>query len=603
MSSKKVSRRGFLGVSAAGAAGFLAACAAPAQPAPAPTSPPAAEAGPTAAQPAPTATQPAGPIALKFDKYPNGWTSAITPPRWKAPSTLEISLAVRENPNQKFPEGDDAVNSPHNRLMRDALNVFPKAAFTYTGDYDAKMLAVMSDGNLPDYVFLNPQLYGRFRQADALEDITDIWNSVASEQLKEYASRYDGRLMKSVSVNGRMIGLPSGAKFEAQDNMLLYYRADILEKLNLKPPETVAELEEVLRATNKEFAGDSSWVGLPAHRVMVSWINSFDVFFGPTGAIPSIGRTDIRIWVKDPQNSGKLIYGSVDERIKPVLEMLQKWYKDGLIDKEFYTRDESKSTDPVAAGKCAVFFAPAWGIGWPAGLTKQNVPEARWGFTLPPTDASGKRGWLETAPSYGYIDGFRKGIEAQKVEAVIQVMNWALENVTRWREQNIYGFEGWDWRYNAEKQQYVISNNRPGTYLRTAFTNSNNWGGYYLKNAADFYAYAAELAAGGAAQLNGWQQTLLEMAKQPELGEKDTQPVVQQGVGQGVYPEFFGPPTSTMASRGAQLDKLEQETFTAIITGSKTLADYDQFVTDWKKNGGDQITDEVNRWYETGETV
>ncbi len=596
MSRRKISRRVFLGVSAAGAAGFLGACDAPAQPAAAPTSAPAAEAQPTAAPPV-------GPISLKMDKYPQGWTTTITPPRWKAPASLEISLAVREDPNRKFPPGDDALNTPHNRLMRDATNVFPKAAFTYTGDYDAKMLAVMSGGTLPDFVFLNPQLYGRFLQADALEDITDVWNSAASDLLKEYAGRYDGRLMKSVTVNGRMMGLPSGAKFEAQDNMLLYYRADILEKLNLQPPQTIAEFEEVLRATNKEFANDPSWVGLPAHRVMVSWINSFDVFFGPTGAIPSVGRTDIRIWVKDPNIPGKLIYGSIDERIKPVLEMLQRWYKDGLIDKEFYTRDEGKSTDPVAAGKCAVFFAPAWGIGWQAGLTKQNVPEARWGFTLPPTDASGRRGWLETAPSYGYIDGFRKGIEPEKVEGVIQIMNWALENVTRWREQDIYGFEEWDWHYNSETGRYEVRNNRPGTYLGTSFTTSNNWGGYYLKNAGDFYAYVAELAAGDTTQLNGWQQALVEIAKNPELGEKDTQPVVLQGAGQGVYPEFFGPPTSTMASRGAQLDKLEQETFTAIITGSKTLADYDQFVADWKRNGGDQITDEVNRWYETGETA
>ncbi|MCS7056910.1 MAG: extracellular solute-binding protein [Thermoflexales bacterium] len=596
MSKMKMSRRGFLGVSAAGAAGILAACATPARPESAPANPTA-----TAAQS--PAAPPTGPISLKVDKYPQGWTTTVNAPRWKAPSSLEISLAVREDPNRNFPPGDDALNTPYNRLMRDATNVFPKAAFTYTGDYDAKMLAVMSGGGLPDFVFLNPQLYGRFLQADALEDITDVWNSAASDLLKEYAGRYDGRLMKSVTVNGRIMGLPSGAKFEAQDNMLLYYRADILEKLNLQPPQTIAELEEVLRATNKEFANDPAWVGLPAHRVMVSWINSFDVFFGPTGAIPSVGRTDIRIWVKDPQNPNKLIYGSVDERIKPVLEMLQRWYKDGLIDKEFFTRDESKSTDPVAAGKCAVFFAPAWGIGWPAGLTKQNVPEARWGFTLPPADANGKRGWLETAPSYGYIDGFRKGIELEKVEAVIQVMNWVLENVTRWREQNIYGFEEWDWHYNNEAQRYEVWNNRPGTYLGTAFTTSNNWGGYYLKNAGDFYAYAAELAAGDTASLNGWQQALVEIAKDPELGEKDTQPVVLQGAGKGIYPEFFGPPTSTMASRGAQLDKLEQETFTAIITGSKTLADYDRFVEDWKKNGGNQITDEVNRWYETGETV
>jgi putative aldouronate transport system substrate-binding protein len=43
--------------------------------------------------------------------------------------------------------------------------------------------------------------------------------------------------------------------------------------------------------------------------------------------------------------------------------------------------------------------------------------------------------------------------------------------------------------------------------------------------------------------------------------------------------------------------------FTTIITGSKPLSAFDEFVGQWKKLGGDKITDEVNRWYETGESV
>jgi putative aldouronate transport system substrate-binding protein len=35
----------------------------------------------------------------------------------------------------------------------------------------------------------------------------------------------------------------------------------------------------------------------------------------------------------------------------------------------------------------------------------------------------------------------------------------------------------------------------------------------------------------------------------------------------------------------------------SVIKGSKKVDDFDAFVKDWKAQGGDQITKEVNAWY------
>jgi putative aldouronate transport system substrate-binding protein len=52
-----------------------------------------------------------------------------------------------------------------------------------------------------------------------------------------------------------------------------------------------------------------------------------------------------------------------------------------------------------------------------------------------------------------------------------------------------------------------------------------------------------------------------------------------------------------MADKGANLDKIKSETFMKIITGNAPISEFDKFVDDWKKLGGDQITKEVNDWY------
>ena len=52
-----------------------------------------------------------------------------------------------------------------------------------------------------------------------------------------------------------------------------------------------------------------------------------------------------------------------------------------------------------------------------------------------------------------------------------------------------------------------------------------------------------------------------------------------------------------MVEKQAYLDKLELEYFTGIIMGTRPIEDFDKYVEEWKANGGDQITAEVNEWY------
>lgn len=62
---------------------------------------------------------------------------------------------------------------------------------------------------------------------------------------------------------------------------------------------------------------------------------------------------------------------------------------------------------------------------------------------------------------------------------------------------------------------------------------------------------------------------------------------------------FTGPTTETMKSKMDYLNKIENQTFNEIIYGNKPLEAFDTFVATWKSGGGDQITKEVNEWYDS----
>ncbi|MDG0790291.1 hypothetical protein OMP38_05080 [Cohnella ginsengisoli] len=62
------------------------------------------------------------------------------------------------------------------------------------------------------------------------------------------------------------------------------------------------------------------------------------------------------------------------------------------------------------------------------------------------------------------------------------------------------------------------------------------------------------------------------------------------------FDEFYGAPTPTMGDKLSVLQAKQAEVWTKIILGAP-VSEYDKFIAEWKKLGGDQITAEVNDWY------
>lgn len=44
---------------------------------------------------------------------------------------------------------------------------------------------------------------------------------------------------------------------------------------------------------------------------------------------------------------------------------------------------------------------------------------------------------------------------------------------------------------------------------------------------------------------------------------------------------------------------MEKQVYTNIIYGNESIDAFDKFVEDWKAQGGEQITKEINEWYKT----
>ena len=61
---------------------------------------------------------------------------------------------------------------------------------------------------------------------------------------------------------------------------------------------------------------------------------------------------------------------------------------------------------------------------------------------------------------------------------------------------------------------------------------------------------------------------------------------------------FAGAPGAAYKKYWPDLQKMELQYRIAIATGQKPLDSDDQFIAEWKKNGGDEVVKEVNAWWQ-----
>ena len=55
--------------------------------------------------------------------------------------------------------------------------------------------------------------------------------------------------------------------------------------------------------------------------------------------------------------------------------------------------------------------------------------------------------------------------------------------------------------------------------------------------------------------------------------------------------------TASQPKYWTSMETLRETTFMRIITGEAPIEEYDNFVEQWNKMGGEQITKEANEWY------
>ena len=141
------------------------------------------------------------------------------------------------------------------------------------------------------------------------------------------------------------------------------FRQDMLEKVGMKAPETIAEWEAVLTAFKEQLGVEKPLTGQT--KVLIganSYIaGAFDTFSG--------------YYIRD----GKVQYGFMDAGYKDYITTMNKWYEAGLIDQEIFGNDGKAQNANLLNDRSGVVYGF---IGGGIGTLTNNAAETNPSFKL-----------------------------------------------------------------------------------------------------------------------------------------------------------------------------------------------------------------------------
>lgn len=505
---------------------------------------------------------------------------------------VTITTAWGIDPELKFKNGESMENNVATKWAKDKFGIEIKSLWSVTDTNSAfatKLRLAMSSGQeMPDVVTIG--------QPDNLvaQDLIDsgmyqeagpLFDKYASDTWKK-AMEQDPNVWNQYSRDGKRMGIPV-LDYAYNNDYVLWIRQDWLDKLNLEAPKTIDELETVMEAfKNKNpdgLAPDKvTPLSIGFKTSMNTWMGDPSWIFGAYGTLPQQWNLGA---------DGKLEYGSINSGMKQGLTKLSEWLKKGYIPQEAALWDENKTAEPAVAGTAGIIPGPYWMSGWPLIDTVKNVKSAVWKPIAIPAGPDGK------AMRHGtqFVNGvtlIKKDMEHP--EAFFTYQNYLFDNYADPAKGSPYDnglFEGYDYQLDANGKQLKPAD-MDGGYVNVV---------RYL------------LVRDGARIPDAQMKALMNLAdgKEPETKlEKDV--AVNYGPETPAAAKvllsqeeisyknmFTGPTTATMKSKLDYLNKIENQAFNEIIYSKNPVDSFDTFVQTWKSGGGDQMTQEVNEWYDS----
>lgn len=509
--------------------------------------------------------------------------------KYKDTVTLTIGRSPRDL--NLLPKGDTMSDNEATRYLKEQSNIVLKSAWE-SADAGKKLSLDISTGDVPDIMLVSKKTMQELYDNDLIYDLTDIYAKTASDDLKDRIDSTYASITDIAKIDGKMMGIPiPKADYE---HSIVWVRRDWCKKVGAELPKTKEDLYKLAETfVQKDASGTGKTIGMALATTMAgNYGGTFeaDPYFSANGSFP-------RQWLEG--EDGKIEYGSNTEATKQTLEEFAKLYKDKVIDQQFASRKEEDNRALVSNGQLGIVVGGFWDSKYNLNGSYDNNHDVDWVALNIPEDTEGNFTTYSSRPDKNVFVVISK--KTKHPEAAIRAINLqndffqvTTKEAKAYRDEHMKGQvfywfhlpigQKWDYadfnKTNYESFMEAVKNNDGSKLSDTVKPVFERYQQMQTKDKKDIdsavwgevLSYTEGLKATTAANT-----TMKEM-------------------------KFFGQ-TETMDQKWVNLEKIEDEMYLKIITGEKPISYFDEYVAQWKKLGGDQITKEVQKYVDDGTLV
>lgn len=230
---------------------------------------------------------------------------------------------------------------PHTQAIYEATGVkleyIPVSVSIATEQFNL----MLASGEIPDIVQYDWSAIPGGAQAAVNAGQIKILNDYIAEympNLKAYLEKDPNADRQAKNDEGNYCFVPS---YRGDQQLLTYMgpmvRRDWLEELGLEEPETLEDWEIMLTAFKEKKGATTPFVCNPSYLMML---------VGGAHPVSMAGHSD-DCYVEN----GKVHYGPIEEEFKEALKVLNRWYKEGLIDPNIAAVDSTIIDSKMTSGQ------------------------------------------------------------------------------------------------------------------------------------------------------------------------------------------------------------------------------------------------------------
>lgn len=334
--------------------------------------------------------------------------------------------------------GDFLADTPGNQRIHDALlkklNIdVQDTVIQKPEDWAAKINLAIASGEQYDLLYLPPdnnyQLYGQLIDQDYIIPVEDLLQSHG----KDLLAFQRPEVLEFLKRNGKIYAWANEVEPCVQ---CVEIRQDLLDKYGLKYPTTIEEYENAvttIQAKEKGMAG-----------FLLYWDNLDDVF---VQSFVATGNTD---WVDPADNKLKPYF--LAPGFKDYLAAMAKFYKEGILPKEYLTMKSDQINNLVNSGKAISFTSfGAPNAPWSDQMLIKVVPDGKY-VALKPLTGTQNAGYTA---DIGVVEPFAITKNSKVPEKVMDFANYVAGTVEGYALA-AYGEDGVDYFSKSVSADKII---------------------------------------------------------------------------------------------------------------------------------------------------